>query len=629
MPTDPASILDQNLAPDPFPNFKVDRWGPIILLLALLVMAVISWGKWMDILVDFGLQVYAPWQLSQGQVLYKDIIYIFGPLSAYIHSFLFRMFGPGISILTWFNIGLIVILTVIIHRLFRNLFDPLTGFLAALSFVVVFAFGNYLQVGNYNFVCAYEYTLSHGVFLSFVAIYQFVNYLRNPLSRTLFWIGLLSGLILLTKPEVFLAEITAIGTGLLLAFQFQETSLKSKYHKILIFFSAFVVPSLVFVFYFSFHMPIEQALESPFTHLTYIFNSEVKSLPFYQEITGTGFFWKNLSYLFMVLGGYLFIYTVLTFLNKGIVSRYGNARAPYWICFSGFLALWIIFKDDIFWLDMMRPLPLILIAYIGIIIYRWCFHSQTPQDKIRLISIFILTLFSLVLLLKIFLNVHVQHYGFALALPGVLVFVALLIHELPLVFKKFQRSALVPSAFGLAFLLAHTGMMGWVSFNMYQMKDFPVGKGRDRVYDFSPHHTGTPAKPYVRGILFNYALELIDQKLGPEEEFVTFPAAHMLNYMSRRKSPIITGNLDPGVWLLTGESPVLNAMKESAPDYIVLVDQEFAHLGARFFGRDYAQATFKWIVQNYQVAQQIGARPLANQGFGIQILKRKSLHSEQ
>jgi hypothetical protein len=161
------------------------------------------------------------------------------------------------------------------------------------------------------------------------------------------------------------------------------------------------------------------------------------------------------------------------------------------------------------------------------------------------------------------------------------------------------------------------------------MKDFPVGKGRDRVYDFSPHHTGTPAKPYVRGILFNYALELIDQKLGPEEEFVTFPAAHMLNYMSRRKSPIITGNLDPGVWLLTGESPVLNAMKENAPDYIVLVDQEFAHLGARFFGRDYAQATFKWIVQNYQVAQQIGARPLANQGFGIQILKRKSLHSEQ
>ncbi|MEE8269687.1 MAG: glycosyltransferase family 39 protein [Nitrospinaceae bacterium] len=629
MPTNPTPSPDQQLTPDPFLNFKLDRWGPIILLLALLVMIAISWGKWVEILVDFGLQVYAPWQLSEGQVLYKDIIYIHGPLSAYIHSFVFMVFGPGISVLAWFNIGLIIILTVIIHHLFRNLFDPLTGFLAALSFIVVFAFGNYLQIANYNFVCAYEYTLPHGVFLSFVAIYLFVNYLRNPRLRTLFWIGFLSGLILLTKPEAFLAEITAIGTGLLLALQFHETSLKSGLHKVLIFFAAFFIPSLVFVLYFSFHMPIEQALESPFNHLIYVFNSKAKSLPFYKAVTGTGFFWESLSYMFVILGGYLFIYTVLTFLNKGIVGRYGNARTPYWICFSGFLTLLIIFKDTILWMDLVRPLPLILIAYMGAFIYRWFYCSQTPQDKSRQISVFVLSLFSLVLLLKIFLYVHVQHYGFALALPGFLIFVALLIHELPRIFKKFQGSALVPSMLGLAFLLAHTGMMGWLSFKMYQIKDFPIGKGRDRIYDFSPYRMGTPSNPHVRGILFKYALEIIDQELGPEEEFVAFPTGTMLNYMSRRKSPIITGIFNPYVLFLTGEGPVLNSLKENTPDYIVLVDQDFAHLGGRFFGRDYARAIFEWIVQNYKVAQQIGARPFADQGFGIQILKRKSLPSDQ
>ncbi len=629
MSADPAAIPDPNPASDSFQNIKIDRWGPILLLLALLVMAVISWGRWMDILVDFGLQVYTPWQLSQGQVLYKDIIYIHGPLSAYIHSFVFMLFGPGISVLAWFNIGLIIILTVIIHQLFRNLFNPLTGFLAALSFIVVFAFGNYLQTSNYNFVCAYEYTLPHGVFLSFVAIHQFVNYLRTPLPRTLFWIGLLSGLILLTKPEVFLAEMVAIGTGLLLAFQTHETSIKNNLQKILIFCSAFFIPSLVFIFYFSLHMPIEQALESPFTHLTYIFNSEIKTSPFYKGVTGTGFFWENLRNLFIILGSYLFIYTVLTTLNKGIVRRYGNTRAIYWICFSGFLALLIIFKDFIFWMDLMRPLPLILIAYIGMLVYRWLYRSQTPQEKKRLISILIVTLFSLILVVKIFLNVHVQHYGFALTLPGFLIFAALLIYELPLAFKTIQGSSLMPSAFGLALLLAHTVMMGWASFNMYEMKDFPIGEGRDRVYDFSPHRMGTPAQPYVRGILFNYALEWIDQKMGPEEEFVAFPAANMLNYMSRRRSPIIAGIFNPGVLVLTGEGPLLNSLKKNAPDHIVLVDQEFPHFGARFFGRDYARDTFHWIVQHYQVAQQIGARPFSHQGFGIQILKRKSLDTDQ
>ena len=629
MPADPVSIPDQKSAPDSFPNFKIDRWGPILLMLAMLVMAMISWGKWMDILVDYGLQVYAPWQLSQGQVLYKDIIYLHGPLSAYIHSFLFMAFGPGISVLAWFNIGLIIILTIIIQHLFRNLFDSLTGFLAALSFIVVFAFGNYLQVSNYNFVCAYEYTLPHGIFLSFVALHQFVHYLKNPRSLTLFWIGLLSGFILLTKPEVFLAEITAIGIGLLLALQFHETSLKGSLHKALIFFAAFFIPSLIFIIYFSFHMPIEQALVSPFNHLTYIFNAEIKSYPFFKAVRGTDLFWGNLINLFIVIGVYLLTYATLAFLNKGITSRFRNTQGTFWICFAGFLALFIIFKDIIIWMDLMRPLPLILITYMGIIIYQWFVHSQTPQEKQRQLSILVLTAFSLVLLLKIILKVHVQHYGFALALPGFLVFVALVIHELPRAFNNFQSSGRVPAAFGLAFLVAHTGMMGWISFYMYQMKDFPVGQGRDRVYDFSPHRMGTPAKPYVRGMLFKYALEVIDQKLGPEEEFVAFPTGNMLNYMSRRRSPIMTGIFNPGVLLLTGESSVLNALKKKTPEYIVLVNKEYPHMNARFFGRDYARATFKWIVQNYKVAQQIGARPFADQGFGIQILKRKSLLPNQ
>jgi hypothetical protein len=376
-------------------------------------------------------------------------------------------------------------------------------------------------------------------------------------------------------------------------------------------------------------MPLEQALGTPFTHLTYIFNSDLKSTPFYQLITGTHFIWENLSSLLIILGCYLCFYTVLIFLNKRIAMRYGNSRAPFWICLTVFLSLFIAFKDDIFWMDFMRPLPVILFVYTGILIYRLFFHPQTPQDKNRLISIYVLTTFSLVLLFKISLKVQVQHYGFALALPGFLIFVAILIYEVPSFFKNSHGSALVISAFGLAFLLAHTGVMGWISFYMYDMKDFPIGKGRDRVYDFGPHRMGTPAKPYMRGLIFNSALEFIDQNLKPEDKFVTFPAAPMVNYISRRGSPIVAGLFNPGVLLLTGEDIILNPLKERAPDYIVLVNQDFAHFGARFFGRDYAHATLEWIVKNYKVAQQFGGHPFSRQDFGIQILKRKPLNSIQ
>jgi len=67
--------------------------------------------------------------------------------------------------------GLIVGLTIILYQLFRNLSDARTANFICLTFLGVFAFGQYKLGGNYNFVCAYEYTLTHGIFLSFVAIH--------------------------------------------------------------------------------------------------------------------------------------------------------------------------------------------------------------------------------------------------------------------------------------------------------------------------------------------------------------------------------------------------------------------------------------------------------------------------
>jgi len=46
-------------------------------------------------------------------------------------------------------------------------------------------------------------------------------------------------------------------------------------------------------------------------------------------------------------------------------------------------------------------------------------------------------------------------------------------------------------------------------------------------------------------------------------------------------------------------------------------------LGARYFGQDYAQDSFQWIQQNYELEKQFGAEPFSGRGFGIQILRKK------
>jgi len=146
------------------PQYKSERWGfPAILILGL-AMATISWQKWADLIVDYGQQLYIPWQISKGKILYRDMDYLFGPFSAYLHAFLFKVFEPGIMVLVWFNLGVVAALSFTIYLLFKYFSDSLTATLTTLAFLGIFAFGQYMGGGNFNFVCAYSYELAMGFF---------------------------------------------------------------------------------------------------------------------------------------------------------------------------------------------------------------------------------------------------------------------------------------------------------------------------------------------------------------------------------------------------------------------------------------------------------------------------------
>ena len=72
-----------------------------LLLMAILsiYMVGISWNKWPDLLVDFGRELYLPWQISEGAVLYRDLSYFNGPFSPYLNSIIFHFFGS--NLISW------------------------------------------------------------------------------------------------------------------------------------------------------------------------------------------------------------------------------------------------------------------------------------------------------------------------------------------------------------------------------------------------------------------------------------------------------------------------------------------------------------------------------------------------
>ena len=50
-----------------------------------------TWLTWPDAFIDFSRELYLPWRVSQGDVLYRDLAYYFGPVSVYTNAALFAL----------------------------------------------------------------------------------------------------------------------------------------------------------------------------------------------------------------------------------------------------------------------------------------------------------------------------------------------------------------------------------------------------------------------------------------------------------------------------------------------------------------------------------------------------------
>lgn len=586
----------------------------MLLVCSGIAMTSMSWQKWADLVVDFGLKPYIAWRLSEGDVLYQDIVYVFGPFSSYLHGFLFKLFGPGIRVLAMFNLFLTAWLTGLIYSLFHRFADRLTATVAALAFLTVFAFGHYGWSGNFNFICAYSYELTQGVFLSFLAIHQLSSYLRSGRTSTLCVAGALVGLVFLTKVEVFVALATGVcagWVGILIAGCLSWSAFMKKLGLFAVF---LCLPSVVFMFYFSLHMPSGKAIMAVLQPWVYVGNSATRALPFYKSLMGTDAVLSNFTKILMYALSYSLLFFLVFALNHGLKKLSDKYSAiPLLLAALAFEVCLTIFQE-IPWADLARPLPLILFGYGVYLIRISRSRMHDPKMFINVLPLLIFTVFSFVLLFKIILNAHVYHYGFALVLPGALLIVKIVLYDFPRGVRRISGSDIVYKALTVSLICFFFSAHVWLSYKNYRQKNYPVGTGADLIMDHSP--------PLGRGLTMQTALDFIVSEMGENDTFVTLPTAPMLNYLARRK--ISSGHLEfnPIIWMLFGEPEYLQSLEIAAPSHIILMEDNSSDFGYRYFGQDYGRSIFAWIMSNYQPIKQIGAPPFTGQGFGIQILRR-------
>jgi 4-amino-4-deoxy-L-arabinose transferase-like glycosyltransferase len=581
-------------------------------------MVSLSWQKWPDILVDFGRELYVPWQLNNGSVLFLNIDYFNGPFSPYLNSLIFKIFGTQLMAIAGFNLVLVGLLIYFIYYIFLKTTDVLIAGTSGTLFLALFAFSHYVPIGNYNFVTPYSHEMTHGILLSFLSIYAFLIYLKK---RKDFWLGLIGislGLVFLTKMEVFLSIFVAILVGVLLVALLDRITLRIIFKRFVILSLGFLLPVMGFVGYLSRHMSVENTLAAITTPYRALIGTSVISNQFYHLVMGLNAPLINLKLLFEMAAWYGLLVFFLFLMPAYAIGKISNPRLRM-------IARILIFLIVIFsipfllvhipWLEIFRPLPLFILAlmiYSSINLWRF---RRDQQKTMRLLLILTLAIFSFLLLLKMILNVHLYHYGFALAMPGTLLAVMIFLYEVPsLIGRKFNNIAFM-RILGIVMVAMLLVVYIKLSKNMYDLKTYAIGSEGDTILTWKPEASD-------RGIIIRSAIDKIEELVKPDETFVVFPEGVMLNYLTRRKNPCPYINFMPPELIMFGEDRILNSLHKAPPDYVILVDKDTSEYGYRYFGKNYGIKLFSWIQENYRAVQAIGNEPFSGKGFGIVIAKK-------
>ncbi|MDI6741430.1 MAG: glycosyltransferase family 39 protein, partial [Smithella sp.] len=394
--------------------------GPSILVMIGSYMLHLSWFKWPDLLIDYGRELYVPWQITQGKVLYTDIHHLYGPLSHYLNAFLFQIFGTGLSTLAYFNIFLVILLASFIYYLLRSDFGDMVATVAGSCFLIVFAFSQYTGIANYNFVCPYSHEVTYGIFLFFAALLTFKKYLAAQKLIQVATIGFLSGLMFLTKVEIFLAGFPAILFGLFLMFRKLKTVRPAKHIFVLLFF--FLLPVFAFFIYFSLHIPVSAAFGALIGSYKNIFVGALAGNIFYQNISGIDDPVQNFLLIARYTFGYLLLFGFAGFIAYWVSRAIQKKRLYGAIVFTfAALLLFTFFASyPINWLEIAKPYPVFIFLLLAFLAYRLINEGDDKTATEQQIPFFVLVIFSLLLLFKMLFNVRFYHYGFALAMPAAL-----------------------------------------------------------------------------------------------------------------------------------------------------------------------------------------------------------------
>ncbi len=571
-----------------------------VLLLTGAAMAALTWRGWPDPFVDFGRELYVPWRLAEGDRLYTDVAWFNGPLSPYVNALLFRLFGPGLMVLAAANAVVLAAVVAMLTALTARISDRTTALAAGLLFLLVFGFGQYVGIANYNWISPYSHDLTHGIALALAAVWALDHWRRTGARLAPALSGLALGLCFLTKPETFLAG--AAGCLALLA-----GPLRRREPETMAWMGAALLPPVV--------SALALGLPGTLGAWPSVMAGEVARLPFYRA--GLGFDDPMLRLEETLLWGAVWGVGLFVPVSAAWLARETRSRWAPVLAFAVTAAILLAAGEAVPWTESLRPLQLgllVVVAALAVPSARGAGNArgseaagEPDEDAVEPPTALALAVLALVLLTKMALNVRVGHYGFGLAAPAAVVMLVALLRWLPdLLDRRGVRGDVVrASVLGLlvVFCIAQVRTTAaWMD-----RKTERVGEGRDAF------------RADVRGAWIRMAAEHVRE--AGYGSIAVVPEGVLINYLARVPNPTPYVNFMPPEEILFGGAAWAAAFRAAPPDAIVIVPKDTSEFGRGPFGFGYGQELAAWIRETYVPEASLGVEGYT---FEVRVLVRRN-----
>jgi len=621
---------------------KVVEWLSIAGLFVFFLVK--SWLRWMDPLIDFPKDLYLAWRVSEGDLLYRNVTTWYGPLPQLTEGAGFRLFGVGIDTIVWMNIILTIGVILLVWGIFGALGNRLSRWLCVVVFIVVFVFGHFTSLANYNFITPYVAQSTYGFAGLVLLLWALLRQIKSGRPGWLGLAGLGLAIAYLDKPEPLLASLGALGTYGLAEFiaRLRQNSKALNWHGTL----GWALRSLAWLaagffslwlpifFYFLFRGGFAYAWLAtnyvPHTVLDARFQNTIEHSIMMQKFFGFDQPWVNLinhleagTLLLLVLGAMLaaskvwsgatqygsaWCLSLITMLVAAGVGGWLGARANYWMEVGTAFVF-----------------PVIITAMVMVVWSGWA-AWRGRAEVARVQSLAVVGTAAALMLMRMVLHGRIYQFGFFMMPLAVLFVIHLVAGEATrLPFIRPRANWLLGAVFASVVLFGVTSLAK-ISLKVYASKTATAGEGRDQFYTF-PTRIAADNKSIdlSGGSLLNIMIHLFRGNTPNAKTLAVFPEGVAANYHLRVRSPLAELEFHPVALGYVGTEQVVDELKSHPPDAIMLHFRTYDEFGERYFGDNAAtgRPIIDWIVPNYDWVAKEGQTKYTGTGSLVDLLRLK------